>query len=303
MARTKLADRLREGVFLLDGAMGTQLMAAGAESGVCNDYLNIASPEVVVGIHQRYFDAGSDGVITNSFGANRYALKRHGHEEKVGDINIAAGRVARQAAGEDRYVIGDIGPCGDFLEPLGGVKADELKQAFADQALALVQGGVDGFIVETMTALDEMVIAAEAIHSVCDLPLLCSLAYDPAGDQFRTMMGVGPADAVALLVGEGVTAITAITAIGFNCGTLTMEQYVRLAEVYAGLIDDSGLLLLAEPNAGRPELMDGRAVYNLSPADYAAAMADIHRAGATILGGCCGTSPEYIAAVAGTLRR
>jgi 5-methyltetrahydrofolate--homocysteine methyltransferase len=280
--------------------MGTQLMAAGAGVGACNDYLNIASPELVVGIHKRYFDAGSDCVITNSFGANRYSLKRHGYEEKVVDVNIAAGRVARQAAGEDRYVLGDIGPCGDFLEPLGGVKADELKQAFAEQSLALVEGGVDGFIVETMTAIEEMVIASEAIRSVCDLPVLCSLAYDPAGEEFRTMMGLSPADAVASIVGDGVTAITAI---GFNCGTLTMEQYVRLAEVYAGLIGDSGLLLLAEPNAGRPELSEGMAVYSLSPDDYAAAMSDIHRAGATILGGCCGTSPEYIAAVAGTLHR
>jgi len=292
MARVKLSERITEGLFLLDGAMGTQLFSRGVEAGRCNDYLNIESPDIVFDIHTAYLQAGSDAVITNTFGANKYALTRHCHADKVAKINLAGAALARTAAGDDKHVLGDIGPCGDFLEPLGNVKPNELRATFAEQAGALAEGGVDGFIIETMTAIEEITIAIEAVKSVSALPIFASLAYDPAGEGFKTMMGIGPETAAQKLVPLGVAAI------GFNCGTLDMAGYVKLAQVCADVIGAESIVLLAEPNAGRPELVDGGAVYNLSPEDFAAACGQICTAGAKIIGGCCGTTPNHIKTMA-----
>ncbi|RKY07432.1 MAG: homocysteine methyltransferase [Planctomycetota bacterium] len=290
MTRIALKDRLQQGVFFIDGAMGTQLIEAGAPAGCCNDYLNIESPQIVATVYQKYLDAGVDAVITNTFGANGVVLKRHEYGEKVYEINLAAAKLAREVAGDDKFVLGDIGPCGDFLEPLGMVKPDELKADFANQAAGLLAGGVDGFIIETMTALDEIQIAIQAVQLVSELSILASLAYDPAGDAFRTMMGVSPAQAAEQLAGTGIAAL------GFNCGTLDMPGYVELAKEYAAALHGSGVLLLAEPNAGRPELEGDKAVYKLSPDAYAEALEQIKSAGAAVLGGCCGTTPAHLAA-------
>jgi 5-methyltetrahydrofolate--homocysteine methyltransferase len=292
MSRQALSERIKQGVFILDGAMGTQLFAAGAKPGSCNDYLNIESPDIVETVHKAYLDSGCEAIITNTFSANKYVLTRHGYADRVHDINIAAAEVARKAAGDSRYVLGGLGPCGDFLEPVGSVKPDELKAAFAQQASALADGGVDGFIIETITAIEEMVIAVEAVKSVSDLPVFASFAYDPAGDGFRTMMGVSVAQTVEKL------APLSIAGIGFNCGTLDMDGYVKLAVEYADAIGDSPIVLLAEPNAGKPQLIDGQAVYTLSPEEYAEAAEKITAAGAKILGGCCGTTPLHIEAMA-----
>lgn len=288
MARIALKERLSQGVFFVDGAMGTQLIEAGAPAGCCNDYLNVESPDTVKAVHQKYLDAGVDAIITNTFGGNGLVLKRHGYGDNVYMINLAAAKLARSTAGEDRYVLGDIGPCGDFLEPLGMVNPDDLKAAFAEQANGLLEGGVDGFIIETMTAIEEIKVAIEAVQSVSDKPIFVSLAYDPAGGAARTMMGVSPQQAAEMLTPLGITAL------GFNCGTLDMDGYVKLTQDYAQALEGTGVLLLAEPNAGRPELEGGRAVYRLSPVDYAEALAKIHAVGAMILGGCCGTTPEHI---------
>ena len=235
MARVELIERIRQGLFFLDGAMGTELIAGGVEPGTCNDYLNITSPETIGNVHAAYFEAGSDAVITNTFGANKYVLVRHGHAEKVGEINLAAAQIARKAAGKDKYVLGDIGPCGDFLEPLGAVKADELKTAFAVQVKALGDGGVDGFIIETMTAIEEIQAAIEAVKSVSKLPIFASLAYDAAGDGFKTMMGVDPAGAVERLGDSGI-AVLLLKAVDSFClpkptpvgqNWLTAGRYIR----------------------------------------------------------------------------
>jgi methionine synthase I (cobalamin-dependent) len=297
MARDRLIDRISEAVFFLDGAMGTQLFARGIEAGECNDYLNIESPDLVAEIHTAYLQAGSDAIITNTFSANEYALTRHGHTGQAAQINLAGAQIARKAAGEDKYVLGDIGPCGDFLEPLGNIRADELRQAFANQTKALAEGGVDGFIIETMTAIEEITVAIEGVKSVSDLPIFASLAYEPAGGQFKTMMGVGHEAAARKLAPLGIAAI------GFNCGTLDMAGYVKLAQAYADAIGDKSVAFLAEPNAGRPDLVNGKAVYNLSPENFAAACEQIHAAGAKIIGGCCGTSPDHIKIMVRKLQR
>jgi 5-methyltetrahydrofolate--homocysteine methyltransferase len=296
MAGIGLKDRIAQGAFILDGAMGTELIARGIEAGTCNDYLNIDSPDVILDIHRSYLQAGSDAVLTNTFGANKYTLARHGLGDKVAEINAAAAQIARSAAGDEKYILGDIGPSGDFLEPLGNLKPTALRDVFTEQAKALAAGGVDGFAIQTMTALDEATVAVEAVKSVSDLPVFASLSYDPAGDNFRTMMGVDPAAAVAKLIS------LAVDAVGFNCGGLTLDQYVKLASILSSKVEGK-TALLAEPNAGRPELVEGKTVYNVTPEEFAQAAEQIRSAGFNIIGGCCGTTPEHIKAVAERLKK
>jgi len=300
MSRVSLKERIKQGLFLLDGAMGTQLIAHGVEAGRCNDYLNIDLPDTIFEIHQSYFQAGSDAVLTNTFGANKFALARYGFADKADEINTAGAKIARKAAGREKYVLGDIGPSGGFLEPLGDLKPAELKEAFAQQAKTLSAGRLDGFIVETMTALDEITIAIEAVKSVCGgLPVLASMAFDKVADGFRTMMGVDVESAAAKMVSLGADAV------GFNCGTLLLDEYVELAGRFVSTIKASGtnVLIYAEPNAGKPELLDGKAVYKVTPEDFAAAIERIHSLGVNIIGGCCGTGPQHIKAVANRLKK
>jgi len=299
MAKMSLRERIKQGLFLLDGAMGTQLIARGIEVGKCNDYLNVESPDVVSDIHRSYFEVGSDAVLTNTFGANRYALGRHRLAEEAVKINSAGAQIARRAAGQEKYVLGDIGPSGDFLEPLGSLRQEELKEAFAQQAKALLDGGVDGFIIETMTALDEVTITIEAVKSVIgSMPVLASMSFDKAGDDFKTMMGVDVEAAVAKIVSLGVDAV------GFNCGTLSLDEYIELAEKFVSAVRglSADMIIYAEPNAGKPELVEDQAVYKVSPEDFAVAAEKIHSAGVNIIGGCCGTGPAHIKALAKKLR-
>jgi len=298
MSRINLKDRIHQGLFLLDGAMGTQLFERGLDIGKCNDYQNIEAPDKVLDVHRAYIQAGSDAVLTNTFGANKFTLGRHGLGEMVEKINLAGAQIARKAAGKEKYVLGNIGPSGDFLEPLGTLKPDDLKDAFAQQAKALLKGGVDGFIIETMTAIDEIIVAVEAVKSVTGLPVFASMSFGRAGGGFRTMMGVNIETAFAKIVPLGVDAI------GFNCGSMSLDDYVELTVkfVAAGRGHGKNTMILAEPNAGLPELVDGETVYKVSPNDFALAAQRIFLAGVKIIGGCCGTSPEHIEAVARTLK-
>ena len=299
MAKLDLRERLKRGLFLLDGAMGTELIARGLEIGSCSDYLNIDLPDTIFDIHRAYIQAGSDAVLTNTFGANKFALARRGLSDKVQQINTAAAQIARRAAGEEKYVLGDIGPTGDFLQPVGSLKPAECRAAFAEQARALSAAGVDGLVIETMTALDEITIAIEAAKSICELPVFASMAFDKAGDNFRTMMGVDVESTVAKIISLEVDVV------GFNCGTVSLDEYVQLAAEYATAVKSlkCDVLIFAEPNAGKPELVDGKAVYKVTPEDFAAAVEKIHSAGVNIIGGCCGTGPAHIKAVAARLRK
>lgn len=299
MPGTSLKERVRQGLLLLDGAMGTQLIARGIQAGACNEYLNIDSPQIISDIHGSYIRAGSDAIITNTFGANRYALSRHGYAGETARINKSGAELARRAAGEEKYVLGDIGPSGDFLEPLGALKPKDLKNAFREQAKALLDGGVDGFIIETMTALDEAVIAVKAVKSAGgEVPVVVSLSFDKSGDNFKTMMGVG--------IEAGVSKITPlnVSAIGFNCGTLSLDDYVELTRRFVAAVREHSkdTAICAEPNAGKPELVEDKAVYKVSPEDFAVTAEKIHSAGVSIIGGCCGTGPEHIEATAKKLK-
>jgi methionine synthase I (cobalamin-dependent) len=274
--------------------MGTQLIAYGVEPGKCSELLNIESPGLVMRIHKAYIDAGSDAVITNTFGGNGFTLSRHGLAHRLSEINTAAAHLARKAVGNDKYVLGDIGPSGDFLEPLGHLKPDQLKTAFYNQAKALLAGGVDGIIIETMSAVEETVIAVKAAKSAGpDLPVLASMAFDKKGDDFRTMMGVTVQTAVTLLISAGADAV------GFNCGSATLPDYIELARRYVQTARavSKDVLLFAEPNAGKPDVFDGKVKYKVTPDEFADAAQKIYDAGVKIIGGCCGTSPDHIKAL------
>jgi 5-methyltetrahydrofolate--homocysteine methyltransferase len=294
MAKKSLENKLGEGLLFLNGAMGTQLMARGVVAEKGNDRLNIDQPQVIFDIHNAYFKAGCDAVLANTFGANEISLARHGLADEVEKLNKAGVKIARQAAdaaGGNKYVLGDISSCGEFLAPLGTLTPERLKEVFARQAKSLFDAGVDGFAIETFMAVDEAKVAAEAVLSVCDLPVFVSLAFDPAGNDFRTMMGANAETVAAEFSSLGIRGL------GFNCGNLNMEQYLALAEKFVKLLKGTKIALLAEPNAGTPELIDGKAVYKLSADDFSNWLEKIHNAGATILGGCCGTSPAHIAAM------
>ena len=299
MSRARLKDRLRKGVFLLDGAMGTELIARRVQPGKCNEMLNIESPGTILQIHNSYIHAGSDAVLTNTFGANGFALARHGLSARVKEINLAGAHLARKAAGSSNYVLGDIGPSGDFLEPYGHLKPDQLEATFADQAKALLAGGVDGFIIETMSAIEEIVLAIKAAKAAGpDLPVLASMSFDKRGDDFKTMMGVDVNKAVSALASAGADAV------GFNCGSATLDDYVELAKKFVASVRalNKNILVFAEPNAGRPELIDGKAVYKVTPDEFASTAQKIYEAGVTIIGGCCGSGPDHIEALAQKLR-
>ena len=299
MPTIKLKDRIKKGLFLLDGAMGTQLIARGITAGKCISFLNIESPQVVLDIQSSYIRAGSDAVITNTFGANRYALARYKLNGEMARINKSGAEIARRAAGRDKYVLGNIGPSGEFLEPIGTLKEAELKQAFIEQAEALSAGGVDGFIIETMTALDEITVAIDAVKLVTGtLPVFASMAFDRVKDGFRTSMGVDVSSAVSAIIEKGVDAA------GFNCGRIPVGEYEKLAVEYCALAKalGEGVAVFAEPNAGEPELRSGKTVYSLLPEDFAAEMQVVYQAGVHIIGGCCGTGPEHIKAIAELLK-
>jgi len=298
MAKTNLTDRLQSQLFLLDGGMGSQLMARRVQVSRGTDYLNVENPSAVQAIHADYVKAGADAILTNTLGANPITLARHDLAGQCDAINRAGARIARQAAGPDRYVLGDIGSCGEFLEPLGTLKPEELKEAFAVQVQGLKAGGVDGFIIETMTALDETVVAVEAAKA-CRLPILVSMAFDATANGFRTMMGVDVETMVSSLVSQGADAV------GFNCGTATLDQYVDLADAFVKAVKacPRQVPIYAEPNAGKPELEGDRAVWGVTPDQFARALQRIYAKGIHILGGCCGTGPEHIRAVASLLKR
>lgn len=299
MGKTRLKNRLQQGLFILDGAMGTQLIAHGVEPGKCSELLNIESPGLVMRIHKAYIQAGSDAVITNTFGGNGFTLARHGLANRLAEINTSAAHLARNAAGQNKYVLGDIGPSGDFLEPLGRLEPDQLTTAYHNQAKALLAGGVDGIIIETMSAVDEIVLAIKAAKSAGPgVPVLASMSFDRRGDDFKTMMGVDVKKAVSALISAGADAV------GFNCGSATLVEYIDLAERFVNAVRavSKDVLVLAEPNAGRPDVIDGKTVYKVTPDEFADAAQKIYNAGVTIIGGCCGTSPDHINALTKKLR-
>ena len=289
----KLSTLLQSGKpILLDGAMGTMLMDAGLEMGTSHEEWNVLHPDRIRQIHQEYIQAGSQIILTNSFGGSSVRLDIHGLANRVFELNEAAAKIARleaDAASRTVIVAGSIGPTGDLLEPLGTLSFEDAKLSFVDQAAGLAAGGVDLFWIETMSDLEEVRAAFEGIRSVSDLPIAVTMSFDTHG---RTMMGISPQGAVQELKQLDIQLL------GANCGTGSDELIVAVKEIKA---ENPALPIIAKANAGIPEVVGTDVVYKGSPelmADYAL---DVWKAGAVLIGGCCGSTPAHIKAMAETL--
>lgn len=284
---TILDDLIAErGVLLIDGAMGTELFARGLESGGAPELWNVEHPDRVTAVHADYVAAGSDIILTNSFGGTGYRLKLHQLDSRVIELNEAAARVAREAAdaGDRRVIVaGSMGPTGELLEPMGSLTPETCATAFAEQAKGLDAGGADVLWIETMSHLDEIAGAVEGARSVSDLPIVTTLSYDTAG---RTMMGVTGEQAVTRMAELGVTAV------GANCGNNLADTEAALIEMRAANPD---ILLVSKANAGMPEWHGADLHYSGSPEVMAAHAVRQREAGIEIIGACCGSSPAHIA--------
>ena len=275
-----------------DGATGTYLQEHGLEPGGCPEELNVSRPEVVKAMAREYFDAGSDLVLTNSFGANRFMLKKYGYGDGVREFNRLAAEHARSQAPPGHYVIGSIGPSGEFLEPLGEVSEAEMLDAFVEQVTALEEGGVDGVVIETMSALEESLLAVKAAKDHTNLAVMASMTFDPGPRGFFTMMGVTPQQAVQELLAGGADVA------GANCGR-GIEVMIQLAQQMREATDRC---LLVHSNAGIPELVAGEIVYTESPEFMAQGFKTLANMGINIIGGCCGTGPQHIRALTAALK-
>lgn len=285
--RTPLLASL-DRVLLCDGAMGTQLIDAGLVVGQSGDAWNLTQPDKIRAIHDAYVEAGADIILTNSFQSCPLALERHDLADRAYELNLASARIARDCVGQAGYVLGDIGPFGGFLAPLGSTSRADLEDAFAVQAIGLLDGGVDGIIIETMTALDEIEVAIAAVRRVrADVVIAGSVTFDRIADGgFRTMTGASPQQAVAFLTELDVAIV------GCNCGTgLHVVDYVQLVAELRDLTDRP---IMVQPNAGQPRLDRGRIVYDETPEMMADSIPAMVQAGASIIGGCCGTGPAHI---------
>jgi 5-methyltetrahydrofolate--homocysteine methyltransferase len=289
--RKPLLEAIKERPLLGDGAMGTQLMFAGLEQGSCGEAWNLSHPERVLAIQRRYADAGSDCILTNTFGGSRIMLNRHANAERVVEINRAAVEIAREAfGGRDGFVSGDVGPFGGLLEPYGDFTESQVGDAFTEQAQALVDAGADGIIIETQTSLEELTLGIRAAKEAGAPCVIGSMAYDVTldGSTFRTMMGVDPEQAAELMEELGADIVA------LNCGTgMDMTRAREAVERYRRVTD---LPVMAQPNAGLPKLVQMKIVYDETPEDMVQGVVPLLEAGASIVGACCGSTPDHIRA-------
>jgi len=289
-----IMNLIRQRTVLLDGAMGTELMARGLPQGTCPESWNVEKPAVVEEIHRRYFEAGSDMVSTNSFGGSRIKLAGHGLEGRTAELNLAAARLARAVAPAGRYVAGSIGPTGKFLKPQGEFAAGEFEAVFAEQARALADGGADVLLIETQYDLREALCALRGARRDSPLPVFVTMTFNAVPRGYFTLMGDTVARCMQELEKEGARAV------GANC-TLNSEQMTGLVKA---MRQETRLPLIAQANAGQPVLgSDGRVSYSQGLEDYVRFVPDLIRTGANIVGGCCGTSPAYIRAMAESISR
>jgi 5-methyltetrahydrofolate--homocysteine methyltransferase len=283
---SKLNDLLSSRKLMLsDGAWGTQLMKRGLKAGQAPDAWNLDNPEPVRQVAAAYVAAGSNIILTNTFGGTRIQLARHNESERTAAINTAGVKISKAAASDKAFVFASIGPCGKMLM-MGEIRPEEASAAFAEQANAIKAGGADGIVVESFTDLDEIELATRAAAAT-GLPVVASLTYDSGPDHTRTMMGVTPEQAAERLGPAGATVI------GANCG-IGIDNYILVAKKYRAVWKGP---VWIKANAGKPEMVDGRTVYNMKPDAFAERAIELVDAGANIIGGCCGTGPEFISAL------
>ena len=289
-----LLERLKRGELLIsDGATGTFLQQHGLEPGGCPEEFNASHPEVVREMARRYFEAGSEMVLTNSFGGSVFMQKKYGYGERVEEFNRLAAEHARRQAPQGGFVVGSVGPTGEFLEPLGPVSESEMYDAFLEQVKALEAGGADGVAVETMTAVEEATLAVRAARENTALVVMATMVFDKGPRGFFTMMGVTPERAVHAMEEAGAHVV------GSNCGN-GIDNMVDIARVMRAETDG---FLLIHSNAGIPAMRSGEIIYPETPDYMAERFRQLADLGVNIIGGCCGTGPEHIKALAATVRR
>lgn len=286
----KLSARLNSGILIFDGGMGTQLEAAGVNPGGQQNLLN---PDIVRGVHGRYAEAGADLLITNTLTLNRVYTQAHALDIDIRAANVAGARLAREAASGGQSVLGDLSATGQMLEPYGEYTERQFEDAFAEQAGFLAEGGVDGFLVETVYDLREALCALRGCLRT-GLPVLVSMTFQTADRGGRTMMGNTAADCAKALAEAGAAAV------GTNCGEVSPEQMASIVKQFR---ESTTLPVMAQPNAGLPVLEHGRAVFSMTPSQFAEGASACRAAGATLVGGCCGTTPAHIRALAERLKR
>jgi len=292
----KLRETLAQHPLLRDGAMGTQLQQLGLAPGAGGELWNVEHPDRVQSVHRAYLAAGATLLTTNTFGGTSYVLERHGAATRVDELNQAGARLARMLAGDRAWVLGDIGPFGGMLEPFGDALPDEVSAAFHHQARALLAGGADAILIETMSDSAEAELAVEASKSAGAEFVLTTFTFQRTNAGYRTMMGTTVAEALAAVTAAGADVV------GANCGTeLSLDDYVKLtAELVRAA---NGLPVIVQPNAGSPRLAGDRICYDESALEFAARVPDLLATGASIIGGCCGSTPAHIAAMASHFHR
>ncbi len=284
MDRKDFRELVNNGLLILDGATGTELAKRGMPAGVCPELWSIENPDAVRDLQAKYLDAGSDIIYTPTFGGNRCKLDEFGLGSRLHEINSSLAKISKESAGK-RLVFGDIAPTGRFVEPFGDMKFDEAVAVYREQAEALLDGGVDGFVIETMMDIQEARAALIAVRELCSLPVMVSMTYEKHG---RTLNGTDPLSALVTLQSLGADAV------GCNCSTgpADMIKIIREIKQYARVP------LLAKPNAGMPRLQDGATVFDMDASEFASFTQEFIEAGVNLLGGCCGTTPGHIARTA-----
>jgi 5-methyltetrahydrofolate--homocysteine methyltransferase len=285
----KITATLKTGKILVsDGAWGTMLQEMGLKAGDCPELWNANQSENVLKVAQAYVNAGADMIESNSFGGSRIKLTQYGLQDRTAELNRKAASISRQAAGENIHVLGSIGPTGKILM-MGDTTEEELYNGFAEQAIALVDGGADTIVIETMSDLDEATIAIRAARENTHAEIICTMTFSKTVDgEYRTMMGVSPEEMVPSLVEAGADII------GANCGNGMGNMIGLVAEIRA---INQDIPILIHANAGMPAMQNGKTIYQETPDQTASYVKHLVKAGANIIGGCCGTTPEHIATI------
>lgn len=289
MTREELYGLLEKGPVFLDGATGSNLQKAGMPTGVCPEQWILDHPDVIVDLQKRYIEAGTQILYAPTFSGNRIKLEEYGLADKIVEINTKLVQLCKEAAGDKGLVCADMTMTGESLEPMGDLELEELIDIYKEQAKILYEAGVDLFVVETMMSLAETRAAVLAIKETCDLPVMVSMTFDEKG---KTLYGNTPEGCMVVLQSLGADIV------GINCSTgpEKMAEMVRQMKKYANVP------ILAKPNAGLPQMVDGETVYDMGPEEFASFGPMLMEAGASVLGGCCGTTPEHIARLVETTK-
>lgn len=282
--KINILEALKKQILICDGAMGTMLQKNGLSTEECPEYWNLTKPEIISNIHKEYIDAGANIILTNTFGANKIKLGMYNLETKIKEINMVAVENAKSVAKDFVYIGGDIGPTGQMIEPLGLLTEQEVYDTFEEQSEYLAKSGVDFIIIETMIAIEEIVLAVKAAKKVTNLPVMALMTFNIYDGDIRTVMGVDVATMVNQLENAGVDII------GTNCG-YGIEEMI---DIVKAIKKNTTKFIIAEPNAGLPILNEGVITYNSTPEFMAFYSEELVKSGANIIGGCCGTTPEHI---------